>query len=266
MNCPYCGLALRETAVRCKRCRNVLSLPADAPFALEKFYPAWGLLDVGLAYGAVFLITVFFYFPLLPLLGIRLSNPAVRSAVEAFGGIWSTSAMLLIVYFTVVRRYKLPFLDSLRLRPIAAGPMVVSTAIGVALAFAMHGMIRQFGISVMGNEGSYELVIHSLTETLIYVIYILSFGPVFEETLFRGLIYPALNRRLGLVAGVIVTSIGFAAMHLIGREHTRDVFVFYLVAALGITTVRALTRSTTAAICAHAGFNVTGLLFAFLGK
>ena len=39
------------------------------------------------------------------------------------------------------------------------------------------------------------------------------FAPLFEELFFRGLLYPALARRIGMIPSILVTALAFASIH-----------------------------------------------------
>ena len=83
------------------------------------------------------------------------------------------------------------------------------------------------------------------------------FAPIFEEVYFRGLLYPALARRLGTPVSVVITALFFAAIH--GPQLSEawgPVLVIFLV-GLTLTTVRAVKKSVAATVLMHMAYNCT---------
>ena len=82
-------------------------------------------------------------------------------------------------------------------------------------------------------------------------------APLMEELFFRGFLYPVLARRLGLPVAVLVTALGFAALH--GAQlmfSWGPVLVIFLV-GLVLTMVRAKTNSVAAGVLIHMAYNGT---------
>ena len=88
-------------------------------------------------------------------------------------------------------------------------------------------------------------------------------APLMEELFFRGFLYPVLARRLGLPVAVLVTALGFAALH--GAQlmfSWGPVLVIFLV-GLVLTMVRAKTNSVAAGVLIHMAYNGTITLAMF---
>ncbi len=86
-------------------------------------------------------------------------------------------------------------------------------------------------------------------------------APVFEEIVFRGLLFPWLVRRTGFWPGVAVVSILFAAMHL----HLPSLLPLFLLSTM-FCVAYARTRSLWVPIGMHACFNgVTVILLTLMG-
>ena len=82
-------------------------------------------------------------------------------------------------------------------------------------------------------------------------------APFVEELFFRGFLYPALERWIGVVAGLVVTSAAFALLHggQLG-EAWAPMLVLFLVSAV-LTAVRIRTRSVATCVLVHMGYNAT---------
>jgi len=90
------------------------------------------------------------------------------------------------------------------------------------------------------------------------------FAPIFEEIYFRGFLYPALARWLGVPVSIFLTSLLFAAIHAPQLSHAwGPVLVIFLV-GVALTTVRAVKKSVAATILMHMAYNATIFVAAFL--
>jgi uncharacterized protein len=82
-------------------------------------------------------------------------------------------------------------------------------------------------------------------------------APLMEELFFRGFLYPVLARGLGLPIAVLLTALGFAALH--GAQlmfSWGPVLVIFLV-GLVLTLVRAKKNSVAAGVLIHMAYNGT---------
>lgn len=90
-------------------------------------------------------------------------------------------------------------------------------------------------------------------------------APLVEELFFRGFLYPALARKIGVAASVVLTSAGFALMHEGQLAHAwAPLLVLFLVGTC-LTIVRAVTKSVAVAVLLHVGYNTTLFALMFLG-
>jgi membrane protease YdiL (CAAX protease family) len=82
-------------------------------------------------------------------------------------------------------------------------------------------------------------------------------APVVEELFFRGFLYPALERWIGVVGGLVVTSAAFSLLHggQLG-EAWAPMLVLFLVSSV-LTAVRIRTRSVATCVLVHMGYNAT---------
>jgi len=90
---------------------------------------------------------------------------------------------------------------------------------------------------------------------LLYILLAVVAAPLFEELVFRGLLFPYFVKRAGLAGGTLLVSVGFALLHL----HTPSLVpLFLLSAALCLAYWR--TGSLWVSIGMHAIFNATSIL------
>ncbi len=84
----------------------------------------------------------------------------------------------------------------------------------------------------------------------------ITLGPLWEELFFRGFLYPAVARRTGVAAAVVLTSIPFGLIHYSQYKSWAAVLVIFLVGVV-LTVVRAVTKSVAASFVVHVGYNTT---------
>ncbi|MDW8343362.1 MAG: type II CAAX endopeptidase family protein [Verrucomicrobiae bacterium] len=80
-------------------------------------------------------------------------------------------------------------------------------------------------------------------------------APIFEEVMFRGLLYPFLKQRLGQTAATLVVSALFAVVHF----HLPSMLPLFVL-GVALVLVYEASDSVTASITLHAAFNAANLL------
>ncbi len=87
-------------------------------------------------------------------------------------------------------------------------------------------------------------------------------GPLMEEVFFRGFMYPVLERRLGMMWGVLLTALPFGLLHLqqYGWAWAAGLVIFLVGVVCGV--IRAVTKSVAASFLVHVGYNGTQMLIA----
>lgn len=130
---------------------------------------------------------------------------------------------------------------------------------GVALAFAVDFVSRFLPIPK-------QLPIEEFFRTPGGAYAMMFFGvliaPLVEELYFRGLLYPVLNRRLGAVAGLLLSAAGFALLHAGQLALAWAPLLVLFSVGVVFTLVRARSRSVGPSMLMHMGYN--GALFAMI--
>ncbi len=93
------------------------------------------------------------------------------------------------------------------------------------------------------------------------VVLAIGLAPLFEETLFRGVLLPLFIRRFGLGTGVAVTSLLFAAIHF----HLYSAVPLFVIAA-GFSLAYVYTGSLWAPVAMHSLFNGVNLTLLLILK
>jgi membrane protease YdiL (CAAX protease family) len=86
-------------------------------------------------------------------------------------------------------------------------------------------------------------------------------APIFEESLFRGVIYPALKRRLGFFNALWITTLFFAIIHV----HIPSIPALFCLAVV-FTLIYEWTGNLVACMLAHAGFNALSVSFSLYNE
>ncbi|HUO14282.1 MAG TPA: type II CAAX endopeptidase family protein [Verrucomicrobiae bacterium] len=92
-------------------------------------------------------------------------------------------------------------------------------------------------------------------------IFAVTLGPLMEELFFRGLLYPVLERRLGIFWGIVLTALPFGLMHMFQYGYAWGVVLLIFLMGVVVTIVRAKTGSVAASFLMHVGYNATEMFF-----
>lgn len=132
-----------------------------------------------------------------------------------------------------------------------------SPFIGVGTLF-LAGLIQKL---IPGEEQATQLEALLSTPVGYIVLAVVAVGiaPIAEEIFFRGFIYLPIRQRFGITSGVLVSSILFAAVHILTYGFEVGFIVPLFVMAVVMAILREKSGSTRPCILAHASFNATSL-------
>jgi uncharacterized protein len=90
-------------------------------------------------------------------------------------------------------------------------------------------------------------------------------APFVEEMFFRGFLFPALARPLGLLPATVLTAAGFALIHGEQLAHAwAPLLVLFMVGTV-LTLARAKTKSVAVSVLMHMGYNFTLFTVLYVG-
>jgi CAAX protease family protein len=95
------------------------------------------------------------------------------------------------------------------------------------------------------------------TAAILTAIFAVSLGPFMEELYFRGFLYPVLDRRLGMAAAILITSVAFGLIHGAQLAFSPGLVLVIFLVGLALTIVRAKTRSVASSFVVHVAYNST---------
>ncbi|HXS67222.1 MAG TPA: type II CAAX endopeptidase family protein [Candidatus Polarisedimenticolia bacterium] len=242
----------------------------------EDIRTPWGgtelLIFVGFAIVSLVVLEVLLQIFLL--VGLHMSRRQIlrfltTSAAYAVGfqALWS--CILLLFLFVIIRKYhSAPFWTSLGWRTLRFRTVPASTVYlicifgGITLA-----MLGAFISHFAGSKTNLPIqeYFHSRANIIWLMVFGIGFAPFFEETLFRGYLYPVFARKWGIPAGVIITGVLFGMTHALQLwggwlEITMLIFV-----GIVLTFIRAAARSVLASYLVHVSYNSFLFLGFFIG-
>ncbi len=90
-------------------------------------------------------------------------------------------------------------------------------------------------------------------------------APFCEELFFRGLLFPIVLRRIGMIAAVVVTGGLFAFIHASQLAHAWAAVTMLFVVGAVLTVVRARAHSLAASVLVHTGYNLALFTLLYVG-
>lgn len=106
-----------------------------------------------------------------------------------------------------------------------------------------------------------QLPIDKMTRTPLDAWLLSAFGvlvaPFVEETLFRGLLFPALTRRIGVVLSLLATSVLFGAIHAQQLNGAWIQVALIVLVGVALTAVRWRYHSLASSTLVHIAYNAT---------
>ncbi len=180
----------------------------------------------------------------------RLSGDAVKTLV--FQSL--IYALLLgVLYLVISGRHGQPFWQSLRWIPYRGAWICILAGPALAIGVAQLGAILRAPVVPTPIED----LISDRRSLIIMMLFVTVLGPLFEELLFRGFLFPLLARSVGAWPGIVLTAVPFALLHGNQYQWSWQHLVLIGLAGTAFGVARYKTGSTAASATVHAGYNVT---------
>jgi len=230
-------------------------LPLPPPTRVPAENPPWTLWDVfsiallafgsGQIFGLVgaYLAVKKFH---VPLAGLE-RNPKLAIPAEFLGYLVTLAFMI-----AVLRSRGLPFWRTIRLR--WTGQFFRYVIYGFLLAFAVGFASELLPIPKQLPIDKY------FTDTLgawMLAIFGVTVAPLMEELFFRGFLYPALARPLGIGWSIAITSFAFALVHSSQLASAWAPLLLLFGVGLVLTMLRVRTGSVLPGLFVHSAYNLT---------
>lgn len=91
---------------------------------------------------------------------------------------------------------------------------------------------------------------------VVLMIFVTLIGPVWEELLFRGFLFPLLAKSVGPWLGIVLSAIPFALLHGAQNQWSWQYVLLIFIAGFVFGYTRYKTGSAAAAAIVHAGYNI----------
>ena len=102
-----------------------------------------------------------------------------------------------------------------------------------------------------------DALFRTSTEAWVLTIFGVTLAPLMEELLFRGFLYPVLEKYLGMGTAIPVTALGFALLHGSQLRFAWGPLLVIFIVGLALTIVRARKNSVAASLLMHVAYNTT---------
>ena len=127
------------------------------------------------------------------------------------------------------------------------------TAFFIILAIALKAVFPE-------QENELDKILNSSRAAVYLVAFFATFtAPLVEEVVYRGVLYSALQRRVGILAAVLLVTILFAAVHVpqYSSNNVPDygTIIILLILSLVLTLIRVKTKNLLPCIVLHTVFN-----------
>jgi membrane protease YdiL (CAAX protease family) len=177
-------------------------------------------------------------------------------------------SFLILAYLALQVRlgFNVPFWRTLGWRPLETGktPRGVAYLGLVCSGFALSILV-QLGSVTVGTKAKLpiEAFFQDRRTALLLMLMSVLLAPLFEETIFRGYIYPVVARSFGVTAGIIATGTLFGLLHAEQLWGGWGQIGLLVIVGIIFTWARAVTKTVVASYLLHLSYN-SFLFFAFL--
>lgn len=143
-----------------------------------------------------------------------------------------------------------------------ASSLAVAAVAGALLAGAVIGVMFWFAppASSVAPTPLEQLTAGAMPVFIVLVVLVIVVAPLFEEFLFRGVLFAAVARRWGVPRAIGITTCAFVAVHVPGRLHYWPGLVAVAVLALINCALRLRYRSLAPGIASHCSYNLALLV------
>lgn len=242
------------------------SSPALSAFIAEmERFPVWTLVDVakiaGIAFAAILFsgILVIMIATGLPWFqGMPMDKVLTDARLATASQLLAYLITFWFVYRLIVRHYGAPFAEGVRWRwPRGTWPIYILG--GVVLCVATQ--VLEHVLPQPKHIPLTDLFRTPLAAWLL-VIFGTFIAPPAEELFFRGLLFPALARKIYLAGTVVLTALAFTALHAPQLAFGWGPLLGIFFVGVVLTLVRAKADSLSASILVHVAYNAAtfGLL------
>lgn len=183
-----------------------------------------------------------------------LHHPALEAiSLLVFQGLLDL-IILLYIYFTITLKYNSPFWTSIKWTGKVRKYFLIYWPVGVSLALIVVGLSA---ILPSPQKPPIEEMLEHPASALLFAVLGVFIAPFVEELIFRGFIYPVVERGAGNALAVVSTALLFTALHLGQLWGSWTGIALILLVGITLSTVRARTDSLIPPFVIHLSYNST---------
>jgi membrane protease YdiL (CAAX protease family) len=170
--------------------------------------------------------------------------------------------IFLFIYFTITLKYNSSFFESIKWTPKKRYRVTSFLPIGVLLALAVVAASTLFPTP---SEPPLEKLLRIPLAAFLFAALGVSVAPFVEELIFRGFVYPVVERRLGRTVAVVTTALLFSGVHVSQLWGSWPAIVLITVVGFTLSIIRAHTDSLYPSFIIHLSYNSTICLLFLVG-
>lgn len=139
--------------------------------------------------------------------------------------------------------------------PANVHPVIV-TLICILLAVILLALAWVVTTLYGGGKTDLDLLIEKSMYTRVATAFVaLATAPLVEEVIYRGVLYPAVEKATGMGIAIVVVSLLFAGVHVLQYKNNISVIVMITMLSIVLTVARAVTGSMLPSFIIHLVFN-----------
>jgi membrane protease YdiL (CAAX protease family) len=169
-------------------------------------------------------------------------------------------SLFLLFYLVLQLRigFRVPFWSTLRWKAPDIGSVPPRVAY---LGFILGGFLLSILIALVSsafspkNKMPIEQFLQDRHTALLLLVMSVTLAPLFEETIFRGYIYPVAARTFGVIPGVLFTGLLFGLMHASQLGGNLPQVALLTIVGIVFTAFRAKTGSVLPGYLVHVSYN-----------
>ncbi len=130
------------------------------------------------------------------------------------------------------------------------------------LHLAVLGVLLAVAVVLLGNimgfpnvETPFDKLLNDATSRVAIALFGVTLGPIIEELLFRGFLQPVMVDSIGVLPGILATSVFFGALHLTQNAFIWQSGVLITLVGFVLGVVRHVSGSTRASTITHISYN-----------
>jgi membrane protease YdiL (CAAX protease family) len=189
----------------------------------------------------------------------QFEQSGIDQAQFAIYAMFGLSTVLLLYLFAQMRlRFHAPFWRTMRWHPLDSGKLRPGVAY---LGFVAGGFLLSILVALASSAFSpkhkmpIEQYFQDRHTALLLLIMSVTVAPFFEETIFRGYLYPVVARSFGVAPGIILTGLLFGLMHSSQLGGNLPQVALIVVVGIVFTAARAKTGNVLPGYLLHVSYN-----------